>query len=276
MTLHMTWWDTFQYILYTVLIVAGIYALSKLSDKLIVKLSMRFNPNAIHWRFMKQMVKFLVTVLGLLLLVDIIPVLNQFSTSLVAGSAIVIAAVSLAAQGSLSNIIGGVFISLFKPFAVGDRVRLVGSNITGTVKDINFRHTVIATPQNSHIIVPNSILNNEIIENSNIYGDRICNFLDFKVQYGSDMALVKSIVEKGVIEHPFHVDTRNESEKESGAPIVTVFVRDIHDGGIDMRVGVWTEDIGKNFRMCSDVREYLLQEFAKNDIQFACVRVKQV
>lgn len=268
--------DILRYILYTFAIFTGIFIFSKLSDKLIKSLSKRFNPNAIHWRFMRQVSKFLLVVVGLLLLVHNIPVLNQFSTSLVAGSAIIIAAVSLAAQGSMSNIIGGVFISLFKPFAVGDRIRLVSSNITGLVKDINFRHTVIATPQNSHVIIPNSVMNNEIIENSNLYNSRICNFLDFKVQYDADVELIKSIVGKGVTEHEYYVDYRTDAEKEGGAPPVLILIRDIYEGGIDVRVGIWTEDIGKNFRMSSDVREYLIQEFANNGIQFACIRIKQL
>jgi small conductance mechanosensitive channel len=72
-------------------------------------------------------------------------------------------AVGFALQGSLSNFAAGVLILAFRPFRVGDFIDAAG--VTGTVKDIHLFTTILATPDNVQIIVPNSKLYGDIIKN---------------------------------------------------------------------------------------------------------------
>jgi small conductance mechanosensitive channel len=72
-------------------------------------------------------------------------------------------AVGFALQGSLSNFAAGVMILVFRPFRVGDFIDAAG--IAGTVKDIHLFTTILATPDNVQIIVPNSKLYGDIIKN---------------------------------------------------------------------------------------------------------------
>ena len=63
-------------------------------------------------------------------------------------------ALGLALQGGLSNIAGGVMIMVFKPFKVGDYIKV--GTYEGTVEEITFRSTNIRTLDNSLLHIPNS------------------------------------------------------------------------------------------------------------------------
>jgi len=227
--------------------------LCKVSDIIVNNTSKRFSPSAIHWKFIRQVNKFIIIVAGLLFIVHYIPAFRSVSSTLMAGSTVVMAAIGLAAQGPVSNIISGVFISIFKPFAVGDRIRLTSSNITGIVSDINLRHTTIKTPHNNSVLIPNSIINNEILENSNHEDGVVCNFLDLKVCYDADIDMIRRVAAEYLTGHADYL-----KEKPVG-----VSVRDISDYGVDIRISVWTESVDKNFALCSDMREHLIKSGIK-------------
>ena len=67
-------------------------------------------------------------------------------------------ALGLALQGGLSNIAGGLMIMIFKPFKVGDFIDTHAD--TGTVKEINIFNTVLVTPDNKVVVLPNGALSN--------------------------------------------------------------------------------------------------------------------
>ena len=94
---------------------------------------------------------------------------NQFNafadiiTAIAASTGVITLALSLAAQDAVSEFISGMMILSFKPFTVNDIIRITDYNIIGTVVDINIRHTLIRTIENTELIVPNSILNKAIL-----------------------------------------------------------------------------------------------------------------
>jgi len=100
------------------------------------------------------------------------PNLRALASSFLAGAGILAVAVGFASQHALGNIISGVFIVIFKPFRVTDRVKL--RELTGVVEDITLRHTIIRDFENKRIIIPNFLISEEIIVNSNFEDDRIC------------------------------------------------------------------------------------------------------
>jgi small conductance mechanosensitive channel len=114
-------------------------------------------------------------------------------------------AIGLALKDSLSNFSSGVMLVFFRPFKTGDYVEAAG--VAGTVDSIGIFNTVIKTPDNRVITVPNSL----------IYGDAITNFsaeatrridLVFGIGYDDDVAQAKSLIggvleaEEAVLEHP--------------------------------------------------------------------------
>lgn len=75
-------------------------------------------------------------------------------TSIVALASVLTLALSLALQNMVSNIIGGFTILYTHPFHSGDYVEIAGQG--GTVKEINMTYTMLATPDNKMISIPNS------------------------------------------------------------------------------------------------------------------------
>ena len=93
-------------------------------------------------------------------------------------------ALGLAFQGSLANLAGGVLILIFKPFKVGDFIQAAG--FSGTVMEIQIFHTVLRTPDNQKVIIPNADLSNASAINYSAYDNRRAN-IQLTVSYDSDL-----------------------------------------------------------------------------------------
>lgn len=213
-------------------------------------------------KFVFSFVSFVIFTLGFFMALDAVPQLHQLVTTLLAGSGIAALALSLSAQESLENIISGLFITIFKPFEVGDRVTLVNEKLTGFIEDITPRHTIIRTYTNTRIVVPNSIVSKDVIENSNLVDARAAAFLDVTISYGSDVDLAMSIMRDIVASHPLFLDTRTDPD----TPLVSVLLRELGTSGMCLRATVWTRTVSENFQACSDMRVSIVKAFRREGI----------
>ena len=101
-------------------------------------------------------------------------------------------AIGLALQGSLSNFAAGVILIILRPFKAGDYVE--GGGTAGTVQEINIFTTVLTSPDNKTIIVPNSKMTGDNIINYATQGTRRLDLM-FSIGYGDDIDRAKSILE---------------------------------------------------------------------------------
>ena len=232
----------------------------------------RVPPKHLFWLFLNGIIQGLIYVVGLILAVSRVPQLSRLTTTLLAGSGIVALAISLSAQESLGNIVSGLFISLYRPFNVGDRIKLVSSGVVGYVESITLRHTVIKTMTNTRITVPNSVLNKEIIENSNLVETMASYYVDVSVSYESDVERARRIMADIVGSHPLYVDVRKNKSEEK----VPVLMRAFESSGIALRARVWTKTVDDNFKACSDIRLELLRQFRKEGIEIPYTKINLV
>jgi len=126
----------------------------------------------------------------------IIAAINQIgiqTTSLIAVIGAAGLAIGLAMQGSLSNFAAGVLIVMFRPYRVGDYVEAAG--IAGSVEQVQILTTVLKTPDNKKIIVPNSAIMGSIITNYSANDTRRVDLV-FGVSYGDDIDKVRSILQE--------------------------------------------------------------------------------
>lgn len=221
----------------------------------------------IHKKFSYQMLRCITILISLYIIMKQLPFTSEFLKFLGTSSSLLIAILGFAAQAALSNMLSGIFISFSKPFNIGDRVILTSRNITGIVEDINIRHTVIRTVENTRVLIPNSIMNTEIIENSDFVDGRVCNFLDVSVAYEADIDKARDIIRDLVRHHRYFLDYRTEEDKANGRDDVRVLVRNLGDSGVDLRCSVWTRTISENFEMCSELRHDILIAFNKEGIE---------
>ena len=215
------------------------------------------NQQNLFRKFIFHIIRALIYLTGLLLCIGQIPQLSKVLSTILAGSGILALALSLSAQESLNNVISGMFITLFKPFEIGDRVTLASSGLTGTIEDITLRHTIVKTFTNTRVVVPNATMNKEIIENSN---------LDVEVAYESDIEQAMELMADVIASHPYYWDVRTEEEMET-VPKVKVYIRSLGERGVSLRANMWTKTVSENFEACSDVRLGIKRAFDRAGIE---------
>ena len=229
----------------------------------------RVSPKHLFWLFLNSIIQGVIYAVGFISAVSTIPQLSHLSTTLLAGSGIVALAVSLSAQESLGNIVSGLFISLFHPFNVGDRIKLISTDVVGYVESITLRHTIIKTLTNNRITVPNSIMNKEIIENSNLIETIASYYIDVSISYESDIDRARDIMADVIGSHPLYMDVRKDMREEK----VPVLVRAFESSGIALRARVWTKTVDENFSACSDIRIELLKRFKEEGIEIPYTKI---
>ena len=104
-------------------------------------------------------------------------------------------AIGLSMQGALGNIASGVMIMLFRPYKLGDFIEVSG--VSGSVKDINLFQTVIATPDNKKIMIPNGQAIDGVITNYSGYTTRRCDVvfgIDYDDDFDNAIAILKEII----------------------------------------------------------------------------------
>ena len=146
-------------------------------------------------QFLKNSIKFFIGLFAILYIIMTVPVFKSKAAFIFSGAGILAAIIGFAAQAALSNLIAGVFIVIFKPFRVGDYIKLDEKRI-GIVQDITLRHTVINNFENKRLIIPNSIISTESVLNHTIEDSHVLSFNDFKLGVFADLDLVKQIIEE--------------------------------------------------------------------------------
>ncbi len=220
------------------------------------------------YRFIKYLVTAIIYILGLSVAIYMIPSLRNLAVSLLAGAGVIAIILGFAAQQAISNIISGVFIVIFKPFRLGDRIDIGSSTgMIGIVEDITLRHTVIRNFENKRIIIPNSIISNETIENSTIGDEKICKWVNMSISYDSDVKKAKKIMAEEALKHPLHIDNRRDENKSKGIPVVGVRVVGYGDSSVNLRAYVWTENPLNSWILGCDLNESIKERFDKEGIE---------
>lgn len=211
------------------------------------------------YQFLRRALLSIVYIIGFSLVIYSIPSLRTLASSLLAGAGILAVAIGFASQHALSNIISGVFIIIFKPFRVKDRVKV--GVLSGIVEDITLRHVVLKDFENRSIIIPNSIISNEVIVNSDFGEKQICKWFDVGISYESDLALAKSIIREEIMGHPLWVDVRSPEQITAGQDPVTVRVVALGDFSVNIRAWAWAKDNGDAFVLGCDLLESVKARF---------------
>ncbi|MBW6489900.1 MAG: mechanosensitive ion channel family protein [Lentimicrobium sp.] len=219
-----------------------------------------------RYKFLRNTVSFVIFMLALTLIFYTIPELRTIGITLFAGAGIFTAVLGFASQEAFSNIISGIFIVIFKPFRVGDNIK-IGELHHGTVLDITLRHTIINNFENRRIIIPNSVISNQTIINSTIDDERVCSFIEFGISYDSDLSKAISILREEAENHPNCIDNRSPKDIEMRVPKVIVRVLGYGDSAINLRAYAWAKNSGEGFVMKCDLFETLKKHFNAEGIE---------
>lgn len=226
---------------------------------------------SLYVTFLQGCIKaFLVITIGMKIC-SLSEVLSGFTSQILMSSSLIVVVLGFVFQEGLTNIVHGFILSIFKPFQIGDRVKVTidGETITGYIKSIDLRSTIIQNVMNSsHVIVPNSKMDMCVIDNSYFdLNSASSNFLDFSVTYESNLEKAMMTAAQEIMAHPY---VRAAREAKNMTEPVAVLVRELGDNGICLRASVVTKTVEENFAACSDIRRALVHRFQMEpDLEFA-------
>lgn len=219
-----------------------------------------------RYTFLKHAVSALIVIIGIVVVFRLIPELNKISAPLFAGAGVLAAIVGFASQQALSNIVGGVFIVIFRPFRVGDTI-LVQQTYKGIVEDITLRHTVLRNYENKRIVIPNALMNTEVIENAHLTDQRTCSFVEVNVSYSANIDLALEIMRIETDKHHLSIDPRTARDKSQNKPRTRVSVVSLNDWSITLRAWAWANTPADAITLRFDLLKSLKEEFDKQGIE---------
>lgn len=199
---------------------------------------------------------FLNLLLNLVLAFAIISKLGVETTSLAALLASAGVAIGMALSGNLANFAGGLIILVFKPFKVGDYIESNAQNVSGTVREIQIFHTILTTPENKVIYVPNGSLSSNAIVNYSKQDKRRVDLV-FGVEYGQDYGRVKAVLER-----IFEDDARI---MQTPAPFIGLSA--LSASSVDIKIRVWTST-DDYWNVYFDLNQIVYETFNKEGIGF--------
>lgn len=169
----------------------------------------------------------LLWVLRAVLFISVTSYLGVETTSFVAILGAISFAIGMALQGALGNFAGGVLILLNRPYKVGDLVEMQDS--IGVVKEIQMFNTILSSPENKTIILPNGAVSNGNITNYTVEG-LIRVDLSVGISYDADIKKAKDVILKVL----------NADENVLKTPAAFVGVSELGDSSVNLAVRPYT------------------------------------
>ncbi len=196
--------------------------------------------------------------------------MNIDITAIVASATILTLIIGLALQETAANLVSGLLMLLDKPFSKGDKVIVMG--VKGRVDDVGLMTTKIRTGNERLVVIPNTTLSGEIVENYALggsQGDKDSMNLRFRVRTSldSDPNLVKSIIYSAISDCEFTMD---HSKTE-------VLLYDVTETALVFRLDCWVENYSTERKAKDWILIEILERFKSNNIgiPFPHITVKQ-
>lgn len=227
--------------------------------RFVIKYIMRFITTLLAKRKMEVSVQtflksLLSIILNLVLAFAIISKLGVETTSLAALLASAGVAIGMALSGNLSNFAGGLIILVFKPFKVGDYIDAPGGS--GTVKEIQIFHTLLATVDNRMIYIPNGLLSSNAVTNYSKQETRRIDWT-FGVEYGEDVQRVRDVLQRII----------DADQRILQDPKPQIVLQTLNASSVDVLARVWVKS-SDYWSVLYEVNELVYDTFNKEGIGF--------
>ena len=206
--------------------------------------------------FLANAMKVIIVTVGIITLLSQYDAFKDVLKSLLTNSAILVAVVGFTLQNSIKNVIAGTLLLSADTFKVGDRVRIPKEDISGEIEELTLRHAKIKLATSERAIVPNYLLNDAVVINNNLDNDETCYALVIPVPINSDIRRAKEIVESVVNAHPDILKNRDSS----------VILTNYQLTSIEIHAMIWTKNIEDSFRVLSELRLEIAEEFLEKGI----------
>ena len=223
----------------------------KLINRLVASILQRRHIEISVQTFLSSLVNIILTIL---LIITVIGALGVNTTSFAALIASAGVAIGMALSGNLQNFAGGLIILLFKPYRVGDFIDVCG--VQGTVSAVQIFHTILLTPDNKAVYLPNGSTSSSTITNYSREDKRRIEWT-FGIDYGEDVNRARTAI--------LSVITADARILPDPAPFVAV--GGLSDSSVDIIVRVWvpTEEY---WNVYFDMHQRVYETFNEQKINF--------
>jgi small conductance mechanosensitive channel len=218
--LLMTWGP--KLVLAILLLVVGIIVINSFS-RFLRKIMKKRNVDPTLVPFLVGLVS---TLLKVMLIISVVDIMGVKTTSFIAVLGAAGLAIGLALQGSLSNFAGGVLILILKPYRVGDYIEAQGN--AGTVTAVQIFNTILLSPDNRKVIIPNGAISGGTITNFSSEETRRMDMI-FGIGYDDDLEKAKNVLQE--------MAAADERLLTDPAPFIAV--KELADSSVNLVVRVW-------------------------------------
>lgn len=194
-------------------------------------------------------------VLYVLVIVSALGSIGISTTGIIAALSAAGLAVAVALKDSLSNVAGGILLLLVPRFATGDFIEAGGNS--GTVLRVDLLHTMVRTPDNRRVSIPNGVLINSDIVNYSHEAKRRVD-LSFSVSYDADVEKAKEVILDVIKAHP------QTLKEEADAPMARV--SGYKDSSVEIVARAWCNS-ADYWTVYFDVLENVRTAFDENGIE---------
>jgi small-conductance mechanosensitive channel len=191
-------------------------------------------------------VSLLFVAVGVVFWIMDVSALKRVAVGMFASAGVAGIGIGFAAQATLANLVSGVIIAFVQPIRLGDSV-LVETEF-GTVESIGLFYTNIRTWDNRRLVIPNKLLSDRAIRNYTLVDPQTPATVVLRLDYGADVALVRSVLLEEARAHPAFLSP----------PEPSVQVIDADITGFSVRLIAWAASQMQASELAADVRERAL------------------
>lgn len=183
-------------------------------------------------RYILRIKNLAIFLIAALVYASLVPSLRALVGAFVAGAGVTALVLGFAAKSALANLISGLFLAIYRPFRIGDKVTI--EDEYGTVEDITLRHTVVRTWEYKRLIIPNEKIDSMTLINYSIIDPLMLCTVELGVSYDTDIDLARRLILEEANKCPQRLEKADE-------PWVRVISHS--DFAIKLRLYVWVQDM---------------------------------
>ena len=255
------WLLAIMIVLIMAIVAVIIWGLLRLNKFVFGKVQQRHE--GIHLRFFQRVTSTMILVIGIIVVLSAFDGVDSLWKTLLGGTAIISGVIAFAAQDVIKDILGGLMISVHKPFEVGNRIELEDGTF-GIVKDMTMRHVVLQGIDTQFYIVPNSKINVMKIRNFSYHATTRAAHFDFFIGYNSDIERTMEIIKDAVIASPLSIPGK---QTDDGEKYADVYFMKYEQSSLKMSTTVYYEAETPSEVLISDINSRVNTALKENGIE---------
>lgn len=223
------------------------------------------NNKSIHLTFFERLTKVIAVVCAFLILLFGYIGTGSLWRTLFGSTVLVGGIIGIAGQDIIKDILGGLMLSFYKPFDLGDRLYLNDIPRSVIVEDMTMRHVVLRARDGMRFIIPNSEINKQTITHSNFDHKNRATYIYVPVSYGADLRKVIKLMRQAIKECPYtspNIPANKDLDGYGDAYFVS-----IGENAMMMEMTIWSEPGMDNDFVVSEAYQSIIRLFAQNDIE---------